>query len=137
MLVAALADAEWSEGRIRFSLKRNRKKERLERLLENYGIAYWENKDKENYKRYVFYAPKNWYRTERRWGSWVLELDMEEAHAMLDELGHWDGWKRNKSTVFCTSRKYEAEWVQTLACTNGKGQLSQSMSKVRQVGQIL
>ena len=115
LLVALLADGslEYAPTRYwRIGFRKARKITRFIQLAEEAGIEYTKVAANEGYRRFSLHTPEHW---PTDWGSWVLNLSLENAQMLLTELCFWDGVARGKSNVFFTARKERAEWVQTLA----------------------
>ncbi len=119
LLVAALADGSYEEGRVRISVKKARKQERLLSLLEQSGIEYSTSTAREGYLRVSFRRPADW-PEEKAWGAWVLLVAAEDCEAMLDEIPYWDGGAGYGRPHFFTASREQAEWVATLAHLYGR-----------------
>lgn len=123
--VAIRADFSESQRGIGFraSFKKDRKKERIENLLNICGIKYSKTTDKrDNYVRFFILSSKEClkYKKELR-KDWLTKMTSHQAMIYLKELEHWDGYKDNfrNRTVFSTKHYDEALFIQTLAHING------------------
>jgi len=106
-----------------FSLTKNRKKERLEHILENLGYKYTQTFDGEDGKsRYTVWVPIDlnivkdfsWVNLNEVSGKWCQEF--------IKELSHWDGHLRNKdysNILFSTINPDVADMVQAIAALSG------------------
>lgn len=116
LLVALMADGSKEGNLWRLMFKRDRKKFRIEELLNSSGFDWWTNKTKEGYTRYVVRAPMDF---PKRWGPWIFNCS--NLDELVDEAKHWDSHVRGDSFIFWTSRKEEAEWFQTAAHLTNRG----------------
>lgn len=119
LLAAFQADGSLAPaGHVTFHFHRERKKERLRNLLDNWGMPYSEGKDH-------FYIPRSsagfslW---GKEAGPYLLQWSAEALDAYLNELQYWDG--SATGTIMChvsTTSKRHAEWIQTVAKLRGYG----------------
>ena len=120
LFVAALADGSYDGTQVRFSFKKTRKSKRLIELCDLYDIELHEtHTSREGYRRFWFRRPEDW--PEKRWDWWVCELAPIAAVEMLQECRYWDATDRGSSFWFFSSKRMEAECVQTLAHIAGFG----------------
>lgn len=120
---AVRADGSIEEsGAIRFSVKKQHKVNRLKLLCKELNITL----NKQNYKRLGYqrfaiskeqseFIVNFWHDHNFSIGKWVLNLNPETLHALVDETKYWDSHIRGKSWVFTTTSKRTAHWLQTAA----------------------
>ena len=93
------------------NIKKQRKKDRIEKLLNDANIAYkkchYNPKDPE-YARYKFVAP----RREKTFGSFWYKCNRHQLEIFCDEICRWDGCLRKKGMEFGTTVKETADFVQ-------------------------
>jgi len=94
----------------RIALKKERKKERLENILNSLNLPYKKSKYKnsEEYDTYSFYAPiktkvfdSNWYKCNH-----------SQLEVIVSEILYWDGYQNGKKKCFYTTIKQNADFVQ-------------------------
>lgn len=124
LLVAIYADGTWDGHKIVISLKKERKKERLEKLLEESNIGY-SKRDINNteYTRYCLYpSPKErqWFIDKQFTNKW-LECTDEQAKIVIDECVYWDGSipEGNRLGEYYSSKKEEIDILQFLLARLG------------------
>lgn len=99
------------------SLKKERKKERLERLLEEAGIEYKKTeKTTKGYHRYGFYAPVR----EKEFESYWYNCSSDQLETIGDEILFWDGSETQTTKTFTTTSKKTADFVQFVFTSLGK-----------------
>jgi nicotinic acid phosphoribosyltransferase len=101
---------------IRFSLKKNRKKERLENVLNNLGLEYTKANEggKPGYTRYwipipidhAFSKTFDWVKFDSVCYSWCENF--------ISELQYWDGCKKSATICYSTTVRANADVVQTI-----------------------
>jgi ribonucleoside-diphosphate reductase beta chain len=108
---------------VTFSLTKNRKKQRLEHILENLGYKYKKvSNDIDDEISYTVWVPIDldvvkdfsWVNLDNVSGVWCQEF--------LKELGHWDGHLRNNdysNIYFSTVNPSVADMVQAIASLSG------------------
>lgn len=100
-----------STGRVAVKLKKERKKERLEMLLEKTQTHFVKfelhNKSQEGYTEYQFHAPAGYKGVTPAW----LQLNQHELEVVCDEVMYWDGDSVNKNS-FSSVNKFEADFIQ-------------------------
>ena len=125
----SIQDKELRNGRfsgcniVTFSLTKNRKKQRLEHILENLGYKYKKvSNDIDDEILYTVWVPIDldvvkdfsWVNLDSVSGVWCQEF--------LKELGHWDGHLRNgdySNIYFSTVNPSVADMVQAIASLSG------------------
>lgn len=118
LMVAIFADGSFEDycrtnGRksyrkVRFNLKKDRKKERLEHLLNKLQISFVKKESAEEGAHvYMFYAPyigkhfiKDWY-----------DCNRHQLEIIADEVMKWDG-EYNTNNRYSTTNKNDADFVQ-------------------------
>ena len=95
----------------RINIKKQRKKDRLEWILNNLGIDYrkeqYNPKDLE-YNTYLFKAP----RVEKEFSSYWYNCNNEQLKIICDCILNWDGSQCNNRRTFSTTSKQTADFVQ-------------------------
>jgi len=133
VFVALQADGSFRERvrhgkEISFKLKKDRKIDRLKELLEKCGIKfstyditndyigfYISGKLASELFEFVQY-------TNKRFGSWILNLSQESLDALVDESRWWDS-RRNvsgNSWQYYSVHRENCEWLQTAAHLTGR-----------------
>ena len=103
---------------VRFSLKKDRKKDRLVELTKEAGLDYSLNKYEDGY--YSFYIKTNGDFIKDL--SWVdlSDVSYEWACEFIQELIHWDASKKSENTITYTSiKKSNVDVVQALSSLAG------------------
>ena len=101
---------------IRFTLKKERKKERLEWILNSLGFEYTKNESGSR-KGYSHY----WVKSDKEFSKYFDWVQLKEVSALwavefLDECSYWDGRSPTKNTLrYDTTVKFNADIVQALA----------------------
>lgn len=113
-IVAALADAGYENGTYRFAFKKQRKVDRLELLLNQLQLPYTKTVNPSNPDYTRFYVKSPLYFSDK-YGDWLYNLSPETAHSLYEELGFWDGHRRNKSSLFYTADEEQAKVVASAA----------------------
>lgn len=95
-------------NRVRFHLKKQRKKERLEEILNNLNIKY----DKKEsfaygYHDYYFDAPFRCKHYPKEW----YNCSEEQLNIIADEVMNWDG-EYKKQNRYSTTNKNDADFIQ-------------------------
>ena len=122
LLAAFQADGtEDRYGNITFHLKKERKLERLRKLLRNYKHSEtvgWNGA----VKFYIPWAEADFASFGKSAGAYLLNWRGEALDAYLDELQHWDGWASENVQCHVSSIDYShCSWIQTVARLRGKG----------------
>ena len=101
----------YSKNICRVNIKKQRKKDRLEWILNNLGIYYrkeqYNPKDLE-YNTYLFKAP----RIEKEFTPYWYNCNNEQLKIICDEILNWDGSQLNNRKKFSTTNKQTADFVQ-------------------------
>lgn len=126
-LVAYQADAwfDTSRGRVKFTLKKLRKIERLEYLLKINGIKYRRYVSPAYPDRVEIFIEKGslplWVTEERKFfGDWILDAKPGGLEAFVRELHFWDGWIHEDGGYgYCSSVEENVDWAQTAASLAG------------------
>ena len=121
-MIATQADGHYAEdGGLSFSLKKQRKIDRLKMLLRKNEIPFVVNRLNNDVVRIGIHG-KNvpfWLVQFRKklYDYWMLDLNLD---VLFDELPNWDGnWAAPNSLQYCTSKKQNADVVQACALCNG------------------
>lgn len=113
LMCAVISDGHFSntfkdKNIVRFNLKKERKKERLEMLLHKCGISYRKeqyNPQDLQYNSYFFHAPKH----EKKFEDYWYDCSAEQLSIVADEILYWDGYinneKRHSSSYSSTSKR--------------------------------
>ena len=126
-LVAYQADAWFDKhkGRVKFTLKKLRKIERLTYLLELNGIKYRRYTLPAYPDRVEIYIEKgslpSWVTKEKKFfGNWILNTEAGGLDAFVRELRFWDGWTHEDGGYgYCSSIEENVNWAQTAASLAG------------------
>lgn len=89
VMVAAIADGYFrttSTNHCTMHLKKDRKKQRLIKLLTNANIEYTETINND-YSKFTFYAP----RAEKEFTDYWYNCSKEQLEIIVDEIFYWDG----------------------------------------------
>lgn len=109
---------------IRFSLKKDRKKERLEYLLKSENLEYTLTQYENGYYSFWINVPEKFVKDF----SWVnLEnLGYEECVDFINELQYWDGTLKNNCIIYSSINKNCIDTVQAIcAISNYKTQYNE------------
>ena len=139
LLVCVYADGTWNGDRIVVNVKKDRKKERIEKLLKEANIGY-SRRDIYNtqYSIFSFYAPtqqKEWFVDKQFTPKW-LNCSDEQAKIIIDECVYWDGSieEGNRLGAYYSSKKQEIDILQFLLARIGyRGTISDNTSTVSKV----
>lgn len=106
----------------RFTVKKDRKRNRIKGILDRLGIDYFEGLPENNQKNmwyFGFETPE--YVTKRLPIEWAVNATLEQKMFILSELPHWDGnfVKGRNQTEYCSTIYENAVAVQTIAHTCG------------------
>ena len=119
-MVAIFADGHFPEKNstnwCRVNLKKQRKKERLEKLLKEANIPY--NKvasSVDGFCVYTFYAP---FRAKEYPKEWY-NCSNEQFEIIADEVVHWDGSIKRGNKLFYTCSKSCADFIQFVFTRTG------------------
>lgn len=107
----------------RFSVKKERKFERMKGLLERLGIKHFTNeeiKHRTGYK-YIGFRTPDWIESKELPFSWVAEATLRQREFILREMVEWDGnHVPNRNQVEYSSKVFKnALLMQTIAHTCG------------------
>lgn len=101
------------------NLKKARKQERMEYLLNKLNITYTIQKSNEGYKKYYFEMDND---DKVLYKKWFFETNERQRKIIMEEILLWDGNidKREKSIgSFSTTIKETADTIQLIACSLG------------------
>ncbi len=123
VLVMVQADGNVEKyGGVRFSFKKERKKQRCKELLERVGIPFNIQKHKvEGYERIYIEAKHakpivNYLGKDKVFGNWILHLPQETLSAVIEEVQYWDGSRsHDTSWLYDTTNHQNAVAIQTVA----------------------
>lgn len=105
----------------KMNLKKQRKQDRLESLLQRCDLWYEKQKRKDGAYTYFFYAP---IRTKVFPVEWY-NFSRHQMEVFADEVLHWDGTITDKLKHFYTTNKADADFVQFIfACLGYKATIS-------------
>ncbi len=115
-------------------IKKQRKIDRIDCLLENMEIKDFISKSPSSSKRlgYVSYYFGRYFESflkkdsegwlQKRFDkNWICQMSLRQRHVFLEEIKHWNGYivPRSNSYQFFSSEKEEAEFVMAMAVTSG------------------
>lgn len=121
LMVAVCADGSFAlqtTNHCRMALRKDRKKSRIEGLLDSCGIEYSHAtySGRETESRYSFYAPQNNKSLSSYWSATPHQLEI-----IADELLHWDGWvDKYGSWIYTTTQLPDADFVNYVFSTQGR-----------------
>lgn len=128
LLIAFQADGSfpsrkdsYHSGQFRFSLKKERKIERLEELLVLSGLLYTKSeKDERGYVNF-WVNPKNEFSVCKDF-SWVNLTNKSKlwCSEFIEELKHWDGCAKNNCIVYGSINELAVSKVQAIASLSDK-----------------
>lgn len=111
IMLAVIADGSFSEGCLRcfFHLKKERKKEELRSLLNEYGIHWNEYKRKDGYSDISFRSP----RREKTFSEDWYKCNQKQLQLICDNVLKWDGKVDDIGRrTFYTTSKESADFIQ-------------------------
>lgn len=108
LMLAVIADGSIDHKRIRFHIKKQRKKDELLKILKEYGRPYIWNDKKDGYAE-VFLVPP---RLEKEFGSFWYGCDKRQLQLICDNILQWDGHVEDNRSSFSANVKANAEFVQ-------------------------
>ena len=116
VMCAVICDGNFQrkyDNMCRVNLKKDRKKDRLRKLLNDAHIEFEETPKKDNYVKFLFEAPL---RTKVFGDEWFT-VNKRQMQIILDEIYYWDGnvyatKKGNERYSFSTTIKENADFVQ-------------------------
>lgn len=109
-------------GRCTIAVRKQRKKDRLEKLLNAAGIEFSArcSASRPTEMHYSFSAPLT---TKRFEGIW-WDANVHQLAVILDEMSHWDGLFEGPDTRYYTTVKADADFIQYAAhATGGRGSI--------------
>lgn len=124
VMCAVICDGSFSfkfanKNIVRINIKKQRKKERLERLLQDANISYrkeqYNPNDKEHYT-YLFESP----RIEKEFSDYWYNCSNKQLQVIADEILHWDGYVTDIRKSFSTTSKKTADFVQFVFSATGR-----------------
>jgi len=123
--IAVSADASirttgYSDTYIVFGLKKQRKIDRLRKLLADVGLQPSDTVIANGYTSICFLAGDRVLTRELPW-EWLTQASFSQREMILEELIEWDGNRvpGRDQTEYSSKHLSNAEWVQTLAHTAG------------------
>lgn len=137
-LVAIQADAHIRRDtkRVIFHFKRQRKIQRIKKLMRRLGITWDQSpvcKDGSTYLYTHARLPKEFAKA-KTWGSWLLDFDAESLDAFIDELPRWDGSsqieKLHSRTVYLSKNRNNVEWAHTILHLRGRSGVIHRTGKI-------
>ena len=112
LLVAFQADGTYSYNGHKFGLKKQRKIERLKKILSTLNIEFTESVVKNDMTNICFKGP---FWLTKKFDSNLLMLGIDQMITFMRELPHWDGYFSDKKTEYFSTVRGNVEWAQTLA----------------------
>lgn len=97
-------------------VKKERKKERMERLLKESGIEWFRRERSNGYSSFVFHAP----RLEKEFSEYWYDCSNDQLKVICDEILHWDGSITPTRRSFSTSNKNTLDFVQFAFTATGE-----------------
>ena len=110
LMVAVIADGcfKFNTKRCWFNVKKQRKKERIVKLLNAANIEYKRYEKSNGYSTFVFNAPLR----EKIFSSHWYNATNEQLKIITDEVLNWDGSINNGRRTFSTTSKESADFIQ-------------------------
>lgn len=116
IMCAVICDGSFCKGFsnkkiVRLNIKKRRKQDRLECLLEKANIPYRKEQyqpDDKDYITYIFESP----RLEKEFGDYWYNCNENQLKVIADEILHWDGYITETRKSFSTTSKKNADFVQ-------------------------
>lgn len=109
---------------IRFTLKKDRKKERLVSILEQLGWEYNvsdapEDSDRSGYSQYWICVPKDIaFKKTLEWVN-LADVNSDWCKQFIDEVSNWDGTNKGNSVLFSTTIRENADVFQAVSVLAG------------------
>lgn len=108
LMLAVIADGSIYNKRIRFHIKKQRKKDELLSILKEYNKEYiW--KDCEDGYSNIYVVPP---RLEKEFGEFWYACDNRQLQLICDNILMWDGHVEDNRASFSANTKANAEFVQ-------------------------
>lgn len=110
IMVAIIADGSFrkKQNTCFVNLKKNRKKQRIEMLLNNANIKFKKWIKPNGYHCYNFYAPIK----EKTYKEYWYNCTQHQLQVIADEVLHWDGHISGSRKTFSTTVKENADFIQ-------------------------
>lgn len=102
--------------KVLISVRKKRKRNRLIMLLENAGIDYNENLDRDGYYNIKFYPPIEG-RVKQFPEEWY-NCSQHQLQVIFDEVFKWDGYEKNNNE-YTTVIKSNADFIQFVCAATG------------------
>lgn len=118
LMCAVMADGSFksSSNRCIVNVKKQRKKDRMIKLLNDVGCDYKEYKKANGYSAFKFYAP----RREKAFTEFWYDCNQHQLGVIADEVFYWDGSVDDKGRKsFFSTYKTSADFVQFALSSNG------------------
>lgn len=115
--VAIEADGHIVANRVVFSLRKERKKERLRGLISALGYDYTEKVYPNRPTESVFSVG---YKSEPKGYEWLLKMPSSAMEVVIDEVNYWDGSYSTPEDKFYTTIKRSADIIQIAAHATGR-----------------
>jgi len=133
LMVAVIADGNFcnvTDSKCRINLKKQRKKERLESILDKNNIKYEKHENGEDgYNQYYFYPP----REEKEFTDYWYQCSNGQLQIIVEEIMYWDGSLSNNRKRFSTTSLQTADFIQFACSSTG---YRATLSEYDRVGQI-
>jgi len=125
LMAMVQADGSIEESNIRIAFKKTRKINRFLQLMAAGNIDFTEQSATSGYRRFCISSEwssliKKFFFAGKTFGTWMYDLTLEAKEAFIDELQYWDAHTRNRSYIYYTTNKANAEIVNTLVHLVGK-----------------
>jgi len=104
---------------IRIRVFKTRKINRIENLLKKLNINYSRNKQKDDSICFNFHKPDYFYNIRLKpISDIIIDSNQNQLDIILEEYTHTDGYKNKTSILIYTSKKIEADLIQTACIRN-------------------
>ena len=108
LMLAVISDGSIINKRIRFHIKKDRKKKELLKLLKEYGKDFKWVDNADGYSDIYVVPP----RLEKEFGAFWYDCDNRQLQLICDNILKWDGHVESNRASFSANNKTNAEFVQ-------------------------
>jgi ATP-dependent exoDNAse (exonuclease V) alpha subunit len=133
LMVAVIADGSYiynvKGNKCRVNIKKERKKERLTKILEDCEIIYKRIDKDSGYSSFYFHAPIK----TKKFDSFWYQCNTQQLRYITEEVLHWDGSIRSGRTSFSTAEKESADFIQFAFASIGKRSTIQVDNRIGQL----
>lgn len=118
LMCAVICDGSFNSktNYCRINLKKQRKKDRIENILNKLNKNYKKTNKENGFTVYCFYSP----RREKEFTSYWYNCNNEQFKIICDEILYWDGCLIDDRTEFSTTKKNTCDFIQFAFATQNK-----------------